>query len=251
MCLACPHLLLISRNSTLYLVSASSNFNTSFPAFGYRYRLQCSGSSLVVLIPPVSWRHHSKVSHSFFLSFAILPFFPLSSCLLVLSPSGHLCLRAPSPSGILCPRATLPTGTCRRATFAFGQALPSGHLADGHLADGPPSNSHTSPLLFLFSLFFSDCLGDWIVSVLSGLQHLPSQPLLPSNFCFKFTPDAATHNSNILRDSGFDLHNALSSNKSSTLSFGSEFKPVAALELLLKHHPLWHRVKAGLEQGFQ
>ena len=242
MCLACPHLLLISRNSTLYLVSAYSNFNTSFPAFGYRYRLQCSGSSLVVLIPPVSWRHHSKVSHSFFLSFAILPSFPLSSCLLVLSPLCHLCLRATFDDG-----PPLPTGHLRRrATFASGPPSPSGNLCLR-----ATFNPHTSPLLFLFSLFFSDNIGDWIVSVLSGLQHLPSQPLSPSNFCFKFTPDAATQNSNILRDSGFDLHNALSSNKSSTLSFGSEFKPVAALELLLKHHPLWHRVKTGLEQGFQ
>ena len=39
--------------------------------------------------------------------------------------------------------------------------------------------------------------------------------------------------------------------RTTTLSFGSEFKPVAVLEFLLKHHPLCHRVKEGLEKGFQ
>ena len=133
-------------------------------------------------------------------------FHPLSSCLLVLSPRGtphqqalfadrHPCLLA---LAFGCPglRASLPLGF-----------LASWH-ADRHSSPMGALNPHSHFFSFLyFSLLLLDCIDDWIVFVLLGIQKLPSQPISKSNFCFKFNPDAAIHNSNILRDSGFNLHN--------------------------------------------
>ena len=104
-CLAYPRLLLTSRNSTLYSVSTSSNFDTSFPAFRNWSRRQCSSSSLVVLMLQVPQCPWSKVSYSFFLYFCILPSFLyhlafLSFRLLAPLPPGTPRRWAPLPSGL-------------------------------------------------------------------------------------------------------------------------------------------------------
>ena len=183
----------------------------SFPVSSYRSCRQCSSSYLVVLILQVAQCLQFKVRYSFLRYISILP-----------SISHHLAFLS---FCLLANRHSLPMGT---------------------------SSPHLHFFSFLsLSLLLSGCIGDWIAFVFSGLQKLLSQPISKSNCCFKFSPDAAIQNSNILRNSGFNLHNALLTDEYSMLSFGSKFKPVTVLELLLKHHPLWHWAKEGLEQGFQ
>ena len=104
LCLACPPPLLISWNSTLYLVSASWNFDTSFPVSSYQSCRQCSSSSLVVLILQVTQCLPSMVSYSSLHHFCMLPSILyhlafVSFCLLAFLTDGHPCLWVSLPPG--------------------------------------------------------------------------------------------------------------------------------------------------------
>ena len=69
-------------------------------------------------------------------------------------------------------------------------------------------------------------------------------------FDFSLNKNAAKHNSSILAQYDYNLENTLAAVSPGTqLEFGSEFRPVSDLQPILKHHPLWKRVKAILTQG--
>ena len=53
----------------------------------------------------------------------------------------------------------------------------------------------------------------------------------------------------ILKRHKLDLRAALESQKSIPLWYGSKFSKVSTLELLLKHHPNWSRLKKILLEG--
>lgn len=55
--------------------------------------------------------------------------------------------------------------------------------------------------------------------------------------------DAAQHNSNLLEEVGYDLGKFINQHQGSTISYGSELRPVNQLEPLLQHHPTFPRFK--------
>jgi hypothetical protein len=90
------------------------------------------------------------------------------------------------------------------------------------------------------------------------LQDLVSQALAwtpptpgPPAFRFEWSLAAADHNLDILRQHGGDLARALQAQPFSTLSLGSEFRPVHILEPLCGRHPLWPRVRQYLTTGVE
>jgi hypothetical protein len=74
----------------------------------------------------------------------------------------------------------------------------------------------------------------------------PSKP----QFKFDLSVNAAEKNYILLMQKfGGDLHRALHAQKNSPLSYGSEFKPVSALEPVFSRHPNWPRMKIILLEG--
>ena len=66
---------------------------------------------------------------------------------------------------------------------------------------------------------------------------------------FEFTMDAATHNSNLLEQVGYDLGKFIDQHPGSTISYGSELRPIKQLESLLCHHPSYERFKLNHLNG--
>ena len=63
---------------------------------------------------------------------------------------------------------------------------------------------------------------------------VPNKP----NFQFEFSADAAEHNSALLKSCDYDYERYLTQNdKNSTISMGSELRPIDQLDKLLSHHP--------------
>ena len=55
--------------------------------------------------------------------------------------------------------------------------------------------------------------------------------------------DAAQQNSNLLEEVGYDLGHFINQHPGSTISYGSELRPISQLEPLLHHHPTFQRFK--------
>ena len=72
---------------------------------------------------------------------------------------------------------------------------------------------------------------------------------LKSPIEFEFTMDAATHNSNLLEQVGYNLGKFINNHPGSTISYGSELRPVEQLEPLLIHHPSYERFKLNHLNG--
>ena len=66
---------------------------------------------------------------------------------------------------------------------------------------------------------------------------------------FEFTMEAAQHNSSLLEGYGFDLESFIKDNPNSTVSYGSELRPLDQLQPLLSHHPNFERFKQNLSHG--
>ena len=54
---------------------------------------------------------------------------------------------------------------------------------------------------------------------------------------FEFTLDAASNNASLLGDYGFDLEEFIKHHPGSTVSYGSELRPLDQLQPLLQFHP--------------
>ena len=67
----------------------------------------------------------------------------------------------------------------------------------------------------------------------------------------KFATDAASvrHNTSLLEQSGFNMETLLQQAQSTTLGFGSEFRPLQQLQRLLGQHPNFPFFRTILEQG--
>jgi hypothetical protein len=73
-------------------------------------------------------------------------------------------------------------------------------------------------------------------------------PRAPS-FQFQMDKESAQNNFLFLERHKLDLSKALRAQQGSPLDYGSEFKPVEALECLFGLHPNWKRMKKILEKG--
>jgi hypothetical protein len=88
-----------------------------------------------------------------------------------------------------------------------------------------------------------------LIEVIETIINTPLPEMIQPLFKFEFTNEAAEHNWKILQDFNLDLDAALQAQQSSQLKFGSEFRPKEVLEPLLRHHPLWPRLKSQLANG--
>jgi hypothetical protein len=82
--------------------------------------------------------------------------------------------------------------------------------------------------------------GDWegFMQTVSTIASSPTKSPAPSNFRFDFSLAAAEHNSKILASANFHLGKAIDDhNKFTTLTMGSELRPIQQLDQLLSHHP--------------
>jgi hypothetical protein len=66
---------------------------------------------------------------------------------------------------------------------------------------------------------------------------------------FEFTADAATYNSDLLEEVGYDLGKFIDQHPGSTISYGSELRPLDQLEPLLFHHHSYEHFKSNYING--
>jgi hypothetical protein len=74
---------------------------------------------------------------------------------------------------------------------------------------------------------------------------------MKQEFAFELTKEAAEKNYCLLKKYGLDLSRAIDAQKSSPLSYGSEFKPPHTLKRIYRNHPLWPRMEQLLINGSQ
>ena len=66
---------------------------------------------------------------------------------------------------------------------------------------------------------------------------------------FEFTYDAAATNSSLLEEVGYDLGAFIDKHPGSTISYGSELRPLSQIEPLLQHHPSYEHFKRNMLEG--
>ena len=66
---------------------------------------------------------------------------------------------------------------------------------------------------------------------------------------FEYTIDAVADNSNLLAEVEYDLGKFIDQHPGSTISYGSELRPLDQLKPLLSHHPSFERLKRKYANG--
>lgn len=82
--------------------------------------------------------------------------------------------------------------------------------------------------------------GNWrqFFETVKEVAESPTPSPLKSDFIFEFSNDAAIHNSRIIEQANFDLETAIAQQQRfTTLTMGSELRPIEQLDKLLSHHP--------------
>ena len=122
----------------------------------------------------------------------------------------------------------------------------------GAIPTNGKSHSHvplpTIPLPFVDSPFPplpEGRLADAIASILGALQPTTQS----TKFRFKWSIAAAEHNLAVLQRHALDLETALAAQPFSSLTPGSEFRPVALIAPLLSMHPLWPKFQERISTG--
>ena len=72
---------------------------------------------------------------------------------------------------------------------------------------------------------------------------------LPSPFQHQTSFEAAKFNSELIERFDFDLQKLFDAHPGTTISPGSEFRPVSSIARLLCHHPFWDRIQDTLRNG--
>jgi hypothetical protein len=141
---------------------------------------------------------------------------------------------------VLTRHTTSPT----RATDNRADAIPTNGKSHSHVP------LPTIPLPFVDSPFPplpEGRLADALASILGA----PQPTTQPTEFRFKWSIASAEHNLAVLQRHALDLETALAAQPFSSLTPGSEFRPVALLAPLLSMHPLWpkflERISTGAE----
>ena len=70
-----------------------------------------------------------------------------------------------------------------------------------------------------------------------------------STICFATDPISLQHNSDLLEGFGFDLERLIQAEADTTLGYGSEFRPLAQLKLVIGNHPNFQELEKVLEHG--
>ena len=90
-----------------------------------------------------------------------------------------------------------------------------------------------------------------LINIISDITGQPSPAPMKQEFAFELTKEAAEKNYCLLKKYGLDLSRAIDAQKSSPLSYGSEFKPPHTLKRIYHNHPLWPRMEQLLINGSQ
>jgi hypothetical protein len=123
-------------------------------------------------------------------------------------------------------------------------------------ADAIPTNgkshSHvplpTIPLPFV-DLPFSPLPEGRLADALASILGAPQPTTQPTEFRFELSIAAADHNLAVLQRHALDLETGLAAQPFSSLTPGSEFRPVALLTSLLSMHPLWPKFQERISTG--
>jgi hypothetical protein len=78
-----------------------------------------------------------------------------------------------------------------------------------------------------------------LINIIGDITGQPSPTPMKQEFAFELTKEAAEKNYCLLKKYGLDLSWAIDAQKSSPLSYGSEFKPPHILKRIYRNHPLW------------
>jgi hypothetical protein len=93
--------------------------------------------------------------------------------------------------------------------------------------------------------------GNELAKLLASILSWESPPTKCPEFTFCWSTAAARTNLEILRGYDMDISWALLSQPFSTLTMGSEFRPIYILDPLCRYHPLWSRVREWLTTGIE
>jgi len=95
---------------------------------------------------------------------------------------------------------------------------------------------------------FIDCPLDFLHKV-EKVVGLTVKTPVNSPVMFHLSKEAAIHNMKILSSQNCDLNLLIENNPNSFISYGSEFRPVESLIVLLGNHPKWPRLEKLLKSG--
>ena len=70
-------------------------------------------------------------------------------------------------------------------------------------------------------------------------------------FRFEYSKEAAEFNSEVFRRAGYDLATIIRSSPGSTISYGSELRPLSQVSALLSHQPLFDRFRSNHTNGIR
>ncbi len=115
------------------------------------------------------------------------------------------------------------------------------------------SHSHvplpTIPLPFVDLPFFPPLAEGRLADAIASILGAPQPTTQPTDFCFEWSIAAADHNLAVLQKHALDLETALAAQPFSSLTPGSEFRPVELLAPLLSMHPLWPTFQERISNG--
>jgi hypothetical protein len=88
-----------------------------------------------------------------------------------------------------------------------------------------------------------------LVSNLKKVAQMEVEAPLHPNVRFGTDANSAGFNTEVLRQNDYDLEKVIAANPGTTLDFGSEFRPVEQLEMILGHHPNFNEFKEIVSNG--
>ena len=89
----------------------------------------------------------------------------------------------------------------------------------------------------------------WLMHTITNLCLRVERTLRPTNLKFEITPEAADHNAAIFRKNHNNLQSVIDENFGSTLTPGSEFRDINAIESIWKYHQDWSKMKTIISDG--
>ncbi len=89
----------------------------------------------------------------------------------------------------------------------------------------------------------------WFLTTIQQILTTPLDTPTRPPLRFELSNEAAIHNMHLLQTHGDSIQNLISTYPGSSLSPGSEFRPVDVLKPLLLHHHSWPQVSAILSLG--
>ena len=81
------------------------------------------------------------------------------------------------------------------------------------------------------------------------ILEIPYPPIQKSPWAFERSEAAATKNSDLLKSHAYNAEAATQTPNNTILSYGAEFRPIQGLDLLLRHHPQWQKIRDIITKG--